>query len=113
MKKSILLVISILIMVLFTACSKPYEELVGKVYQKEIKPEGTEKKEDYGIEYTYTYPERYVLYVKYDLGGKDFLLQTFYVSKAIYDSTSIGDEYYYSSDKDKTEEPYISKKEVE
>lgn len=115
MKKKILFILLMITVVCVTACTEPYEELPGVVYQKEIKPEEVANKEDNNSSktYEYTYPERYVLYVKYDLGDGEYSVEAFYVSKTIYDSSNIGDEYYYNSEKDKIEEPYISRKEVE
>ena len=58
------------------------------------------------VPYTVYYPERWVIFIKSFEDG-EWTTEDFYVSEAIYNSTSIGDMFEYDENRgDLTDEPY-------
>ena len=59
---------------------------------------------------TVYYPERWVIFIKSFEDG-EWITEDFYVSEAVYNSTSIGDMFEYDENRgDLTDEPYTKEK---
>lgn len=124
-RKLTILICSLFLSLLLVGCGDENECLdkEGEVYLKEIREEREVKEQLYDSytrsyeDYLMTYPQAYVIYVKYkkDYGDKDnqfYDTYAFYVSKDVYDKVNIGDNYLYNEQKDSLTLEYIKKKEI-
>ena len=110
-----LICITLLCALLLTSCSQKITE--GEVYEKEFKEAHTEVRiipivmtngettHTTIIPFTYSYPDRYIVYIKKfeDDGWKT---ANYYVTKEIYENIKIGDEFEYVEGRDLVDEPY-------
>ena len=126
LERKLIILISILILSFsLVGCGDETESLAkeGEVYQKEIREEKQVTEESYNSStrsyktYLTTYPQAYIIYVKYkkDYGDKGNIFYNtfaFYVSKDIFDNVNIGDKYLYNDQKDSMELEYIKREEI-
>lgn len=116
MKKIVIITVLILISLLvLTGCSSKITE--GEVYQKEFKPEYTEVRiipmcisngktmHTIMIPFTYRYPDRYIVYIKKYIDN-EWKTANYYVTKEIYETVNIEDQFKYVEGRDLSEEPY-------
>lgn len=113
-KFSLIVLLFSLLFVLVGCSDEDILKTEGIVYMKEhLESEDIKVQESVNGKkylYNYSYPERYILYVKYkELYTKEELYNTyaFYVSQDIYDKTDIGATYLYNSEKDALSCDYI------
>lgn len=119
MKKIILIVIILLIAILLTGCSQEIRD--GEVYNKEFKEAYTQvvmipmtiyngkTSTTMIIPYTYYYPDRYIIYIK-KFEDNEWKIADYYVTKEIYETINIGDQFEYVEGRDLAEEPYTREK---
>lgn len=119
MKKIILIVIILLIAVLLVGCSQEISD--GEVYNKEFKEAHTQivmipttmyngkTSTTIMIPYTYYYPDRYIIYIK-KFEDNEWKTADYYVTKEIYETINIGDQFEYVEGRDLTDEPYTREK---
>lgn len=116
LKIFILIGLVLIVIISLAGCSSEITE--GEVYQKEFKPEHTEvvlipmhmyngkTSTTIVVPFTYHYPDRYVVYIK-SYVDKEWKTADYYVTKEIYETINIGDQFKYVEGRDLTEEPYI------
>lgn len=116
MKKIVSLLV-ILITVLIVLCGCGNKLTSGEVYNKEFKKSHKEVRmipiTGYTgkttsvtmIPYLYTYPDRYIVYIKKFINNK-WETNYYYVSKDVYNNINIGDEFEYVKGRDLDNEPY-------
>lgn len=119
LKLFILTLIIVLGLVMLTGCSKEIKE--GEVYNKEFKEAHTriaiiplttfngKTTTTVMIPYTYYYPDRYIIYIKKFEDNK-WKTADYYVTKEIYETISIGDQFEYVEGRDLIDEPYTREK---
>lgn len=121
MKKISLLFIFIFSLLLVGCNENEILKKEGTVFEKEFRPEGIVYEQEYYNSrlknYEITYPDRYIIYVKYkedfgNLSNPFYKTYAFYVSKDIFENTNIGDSYLYNEYKDSLDINYIRKVEV-
>lgn len=119
LKIFILIGIMIIGVLLLTGCSQKITD--GEVYEKEYKEAHTEIRmipivttngkttHTTIIPYTYHYPDRYIVYIK-KFEDNEWKTANYYITKEIYESINIGDQFEYVEGRDLTDEPYTREK---
>lgn len=119
LKIFILIGIMTLGLLVLTGCSQEISD--GEVYDKEFKEAHTEVRiipiTMYNgktttttiIPYTYYYPDRYIIYIK-KFEDNEWKTADYYVTKEIYETINIGDQFEYVEGRDLADEPYTREK---
>ena len=120
MKRIIGMLLCVLVVVSLCGCSNEITE--GEVYEKEYQEEYTtvmmlplvisngKTTTTTMMPYLVSYPERYVIFIK-AYQDDEWKTEDFYVSKEVYDGTTIGDMFLYDEERgDLQDEPYTKER---
>ena len=115
----ILICIVLICALLLTGCSQKITD--GEVYQKEFKEAHNEVRiipvtiyngktsSVIMMPYIYHYPDRYIVYIK-KFEDNEWKTANYYITKEIYETINIGDQFEYVKGRDLAEEPSTREK---
>lgn len=105
----------LIVAMMLTGCGKTITE--GEIYHMEYRPAGIATQIMYtpvytgktvitvSVAYTYSYPERYVVYIRAEKDG-ELKTEDYYVSAATYDALEVGDMFSFDDKRgDMSDEP--------